>query len=110
MEQDNNGLRYNEGKPMMNLIPPEAILALGRHFTVGAQKYDKHNWLRGMDWTKCYDSLIRHILAWAQGEDFDKETGSHHMVAAAWNALALYIYHIYGIGNDDRLILGEIQK
>lgn len=105
IEADNKAMRKNEGKPIISLVPPEQILALAQHFTVGANKYEKHNWLRGMDWSRCYDSMQRHALAWAKGEDFDEETGTHHMVSAAWNALALYSYYVRNLGADDRLKL-----
>lgn len=49
--------------------------------------------------------MQRHALAWAKGEDFDEETGTHHMVSAAWNALALYSYYVRNLGADDRLKL-----
>ncbi|AGS81010.1 hypothetical protein [Caulobacter phage Cr30] len=99
---DNGALRYNEGKPRMDLIPPEAMLALGRHFEIGAKKYADRNWERGMDWGKCCASLERHLQAWKSGEDYDVETGSHHMIAVAWNAFVLFTYAIRGIGKDDR--------
>lgn len=101
-DSDNQGLRYNEGKPRMDLVPPEAMLALGRHFEIGAKKYADRNWERGMDWGKCCASLERHLLAWKSGEDYDSETGSHHMISVAWNAFVLFTYAIRGIGKDDR--------
>lgn len=99
---DNGGLRFNDNKPRFDLIPPEAILALAEHYTVGARKYADRNWERGMDYSKCFASLERHVWAWMSGEDQDEETGSHHMIAAAWNALALFVYHKREIGVDDR--------
>lgn len=99
---DNGGLRHNAGKPRFDLVPPEAMVALADHFRKGAEKYADRNWERGMDWGKCFASMERHAWSWMNGEDFDPETGSHHMVAVAWNALALYVYSVRGIGVDDR--------
>lgn len=99
---DNGGLRYNEGKAPIHLIPPEVIEAHAEHYRKGAEKYKPRNWERGMDWTKCYDSLMRHALAWMRGEDIDPENGSHHMVAVMWNAAALYWYWLKKVGKDDR--------
>ena len=96
------GLRYDDGKPRVDLVPPEVILALAAHYTVGAKKYEEHNWEKGMKWSRCYSSLMRHALAWQAGEDYDQETKTHHAVCVAWNALALYWYHIKGVGEDDR--------
>lgn len=99
---DNGGLRYNAAKPRFDLMPPEALIALADHYRRGAEKYADRNWERGMDWGKCFASMERHAWTWMSGEDLDPETGSHHMVAVAWNALALYVYAERGIGVDDR--------
>jgi hypothetical protein len=99
---DNGGLRFNNGKPRFDLMPPEALIALADHYQKGAEKYADRNWERGMDWGKCFASMERHAWAWMSGEDIDPETGSHHMVAVAWNALALYVYDQRNIGVDDR--------
>lgn len=105
VQADGQGLRYNDGKPRYDLLPPEALDALADHYRKGAEKYDVRNWERGMPWGKCFASLMRHGWAWLRGEDFDQETGTHHMVAVAWNALALYTYHKRRIGEDDRNII-----
>jgi hypothetical protein len=107
VKTDNKALRYNDGKPQFHLIPPEALFGLAEHFTKGAEKYEPHNWERGMDWSKCFDSLQRHCWAWQSGEDLDPENGAHHMMAAAWNALALYVYAVRNVGVDDRVKLGR---
>ena len=31
-----NGLKYDDGKPRLDLVPPEAVMALGRVLTYGA--------------------------------------------------------------------------
>ena len=99
---DNGGLRDNAGKPRYDLLEPHAIAELVRVFTAGAAKYKAHNWLRGMDWSKCDASLQRHLAAWRMGEDRDPETGCLHMAHVAWNALALVSYKLLGLGVDDR--------
>lgn len=104
---DGGGLRFNEGKPRYDLIPPEAMDALAEHWGKGAAKYEARNWERGMAWCKCFASMMRHGWAWMRGEDFDPETGSHHMVSVAWNAMVLFTYHQRGIGTDDRPALNK---
>lgn len=99
---DNGGLRYNEGKPPISLVPPEAIVALAEVYAAGKAKYGARNWERGMEWTKCYDSLMRHAMAWMRGEDNDPESGLRHMAQAAWNALAILVYAERDVGVDDR--------
>ena len=105
-EQDNGGLRYDAGKPRFDLIPPDALLALAQHYAKGAEKYEPRNWERGMDWCRVYGSLQRHANKWMANQEIDKDSGSHHMIAVAWNALALYCYETRGVGVDDRPLIG----
>lgn len=43
-----NGLKYDDGKPRLDLVPPEAVMALGRVLTYGAEKYAPNSW-RGVE-------------------------------------------------------------
>lgn len=110
VKSDNGGLRYDEGKPRYDLIPPEAIEAIAVHYMQGAKKYADRNWERGMDWGKCFRALMSHAIKWQKGETYDNDPSmpgyeAHHMIAVAWNAIALYIYQTRGIGRDDRNIV-----
>lgn len=96
------GLRFDEGKARFDLLPPEAIEELARHYGKGAVKYVDRNWEKGMSWGRCFASMMRHAWAFWRGEDFDPENGTHHMVAVAWNAIAIYTYATRNIGTDDR--------
>lgn len=107
VEPDNGGLRYDVGKARFDLIPPEFMEAIAQHYEIGARKYSDRNWERGMSYCRCFASLMRHAWAWMQGEDVDPETGSHHMIAVAWNAIALYTYYTRQIGEDDRPLSEE---
>lgn len=85
-------LRYDGGKSRIDLIDPEFIVNLGRHYAVGANKYAARNWEKGMSYSRCYASAQRHMLAFWSGEDVDEETGSRHVIAAAWNMAAIDHY------------------
>jgi hypothetical protein len=103
------GLRFDTGKTLYSLLPPEAIEALALHYTENCVKYPARNWEKGMDWSRCWDPLMRHAWAWQRGEDFDNDPKlphyhPHHMIAVAWNAVALYTYHVRNIGTDDRVL------
>ena len=95
-------LRKDAGKSRLDLLPPEAIVALGDLYARGAVKYTPRGWEEGMSWGRCLASLLRHAFKWMRGEDYDEETGAHHMIAVMWNAAALYTYHVRKIGTDDR--------
>ena len=95
-------LRFNESKIRYDLLEPYAIEQLAAVFTKGAEKYADRNWEHGMAWTKMLASLKRHIAAFENGEDFDKETGLLHMAHAAWNAMGLVSYMKHHPEFDDR--------
>ncbi len=101
-EQATKGLRYNAGKVRMDLVPPDALKALAEVYTKGAEKYAARNWEKGLDWSECYGSLLRHANAWNTGEDRDEESGQLHMAHVAWNAMALLTFALRGIGEDSR--------
>lgn len=104
------GMRFNEGKPRMDLLPWDALTRVAWHYTNGAKKYPARNWEQGLKWNEgCAASLARHLAKWSTGEDYEVETlpsGEKvqiwHDEAMAWNALALITYRLRGIGNDDR--------
>lgn len=95
------GLRYDDGKNRLDLLPPEWVLALGKVSTKGSIKYAPRNWEQGMKWSKVWGPLLRHAFAWLGGQKIDKETGCHHLALVAWNALALMTYEMRGIGEND---------
>lgn len=102
-------LRFDAEKSRVDLIPPEFIEELGRHYGIGARKYAERNWEKGMSWSRCYSSAQRHMLAFWQGEDIDAETGTPHVIAAAWNMAALHWYAVHGRGTDDRPVYDAVQ-
>lgn len=87
----------------MGLIPPEALLELGRIYSMGAEKYDDHNYLKGYDWSLSFSALLRHVLAAENGEWLDDESGLPHVMHAAWHCFALYMFERHGLGKDDRI-------
>lgn len=106
---DGGGLRYNGGKTLMELVPPEWEWALADVTTQGSKKYEKRNWERGMDWSTMVGCAKRHLAKFLAGETYDGEefseedgtTGCHHLPMAAWNLLALMSYDLRGIGRND---------
>lgn len=85
-----------------DLIPTEPLRQLAEHYGKGAQKYEDRNYERGYEWSKSYAALQRHANAFWSGETWDPETGSNHMVAVAWHALALVLFCEKQPGYDDR--------
>jgi hypothetical protein len=108
-KQEQVGLRYDEGKPRYDLIPPAFIKALALHFEAATKKYPDRNWEKGMSWCTIFRALISHAMEWFLGYKYDvdptlkKGYKGHHMIAVAWNAMALFEYERRKIGFDDRV-------
>lgn len=116
-----------------DLIPIGPLQELATHFGYGALKYDEHQWRVGYEWSKSYSALMRHLLAFWKGLDYDvcsnepdncKHTdangepfetgrpdtcynhlGSHHMVAVAWHSFVLLEFKDRFPEFDDRYIV-----
>lgn len=70
----------SEGKGFPSDIPPCAIRAIATRFEDGAKKYSRGNWMKGIPLSRYYDSALRHMLAWSEGDTSEK-----HIDAALWN-------------------------
>jgi hypothetical protein len=98
------GIRYDDGKLPMHLLPPELLTEVAKVLQFGAKKYAPRNWEKGMDWSRVEGSLIRHLVKWKEGEDIDPETGLSHISHVACNAAFLLAYINREVGKDDRPI------
>ena len=97
------GRKYDDGKARWDLAPGDALTALVDLYTTGANgPYGPRNWEQGMRFGRVFAAAMRHAWAFWRGERYDKESGSHHAIAAAWNLIALYCYDTRGVGTDDR--------
>ena len=72
-----------------DLLPIGPLTQIAEHYGKGAQKYEDRNWERGYDWSLSYGALMRHATQFWGGQTYDEETGSHHMAAVAFHAMAL---------------------
>ena len=105
-------IKFDAGKPRMDLIRPEFTLALGEALAYGAEKYGEEvgsipNYLtgNGFNYSKIIGSLERHIAKWKMGEDIDEESGLNHLCMATANLMFLYTYSVSDKGVDDRVVL-----
>lgn len=86
----------------MGLIPQRALIEVAKVLDFGAKKYTAHNWRLGMDHSRLYDAVLRHVAAHVDGEDLDPESGLPHIAHATCGCLMLLEYILKDIGNDDR--------
>ena len=76
-------LKFDDGKPGMNLLSREALEQIALVMDFGKQKYDAHNWRKGFQWSRPLSAAMRHLMAFNDGEDKDPESGLSHLAHAA---------------------------
>lgn len=96
------GQKFDTGKPRMELLPTQPLLAIARVLSFGAQKYDDHNWRGGFDYSRLIGAAYRHLSAYNDGEDTDPESGLSHLAHLGCCVLFLLEQEAKGTGNDDR--------
>jgi len=96
------GIKHDQDKIRLELIPPELLFAVGTILTFGAKKYADRNWEKGMKWGRVFGGLMRHLWMWWWGEKGDPETGKSHLWHAACCIAFLITYEQRKIGEDDR--------
>ncbi|MCF8019826.1 MAG: DUF5664 domain-containing protein [Vallitaleaceae bacterium] len=94
--------RFDENKNRLELIPGYPLEELGKVYTYGCKKYDPDNYLKGMSWRKVIGPALRHLYKWIRGEQYDEESGIHHLSHCCWNLFTLMVYEKEKIGEDDR--------
>ncbi len=89
-EKENEiGLRYNNNKPKWSLVPQSALLPMVEVLEFGAKKYAPENWKKGLSIREICESLKRHLDAFMEGEDNDKESLISHIGHMQCNTLFL---------------------
>lgn len=96
------GTKYDEGKLPIYLLPSKPLEIITEVLQFGAEKYTPHNWRKGMKWSRLISAIMRHLLAWKEGEDVDPETGISHLGHIGCDVLFLLEYEARGLGEDDR--------
>lgn len=101
------GIKHDNGKPMMSLIDPLALGEVGKVMTYGAHKYTANNWRKGFKYSRLYDAALRHLLAHISGEDNDPESGLSHLAHCVSCLLMIINFQITRKGDDDRFKADE---
>lgn len=84
MKHINKAINHNEGKPRPSLVLVDTPNALAEEIKVselGAKEYGRDNWKAGGEefLADNLDSILRHILAYSQGQVIDPKSGCHHL-------------------------------
>lgn len=80
------GKKFDQSKAKPTLLIRETPLAFREVSSVllyGASKYSVGNWRKVPEgWVRYHDAALRHLLAFAAGEERDEESKHHHLAHA----------------------------
>lgn len=77
------GIKFDDGKPLMSLLDSNALTEMAKVLSFGAEKYDRHNWRKGITYSRLIDAALRHMIAFNGGEDLDPESNLSHVAHAS---------------------------
>lgn len=96
------GIKHDQHKIRWDLVPYDAVNEIAKVLTFGAAKYEARNWEKGMDWSRAFGALQRHLTRWFHGQDKDKETRLTHLSNAGCCLFFLLSWELRQVGKDDR--------
>lgn len=96
------GIKHDQHKPMVDLIPAEAVFGLGEVLAFGANKYNKANWAKGIAFSRLIAATLRHVYKFSNGQDLDEESKLNHIDHAMCNLAFLKWMYIHRKDLDDR--------
>lgn len=70
-----------EGKPRFDLLPWQVLERWALLMARGAEKYGDHNWTKGQPVMRYFDSAVRHLYQWLNGQQPDED----HLAAVLFN-------------------------
>ena len=76
----------NEGRGRFDLIPPEALEMLAKHYEAGLEHYPEGNWRKGISLKRYMNSAMRHINKYRLGHRDEP-----HLVSALWNIIGFLV-------------------
>lgn len=97
----NNGQKNDrkDGKLMWELLPLREMEEVVRVYTEGAKKYAPNSWQNLENGAERYRAaLIRHMVEYMKGNEYDKETGLLHCAQIAWNGIAMLHFQMKRLG------------
>lgn len=96
------GVKHDDGKADLSLVPLIAIESEARALGFGEKKYGRYNYTQGFDVSRLTAAALRHIYAYNNGQDIDPESGLHHLGHARACLAMLLHCHELGTLRDNR--------
>lgn len=107
IKESRTGLRFNEGKLRWSLVEYKSLEPLIKVLMFGAQKYDDHNWKKGMPPVIILECMQRHLAALMSGETHDKESGLPHIGHIMCNAM---FYSYFTETEEGKSVIEQLAK
>jgi len=104
LDMSTGGVKSDTGKIQMDLLPPDALMAVAAGFTYGEIKYDAWNWAKGMGNGRLMAGIKRHAAAYELGEYFDEESGLPHLWLMGCGIMMLIALDLRGDLIEERAI------
>lgn len=100
-------MKFDDGKMDWAILPFGALEEVIKVLKFGEGKYGRGNFESngGLQYSRLFNALLRHVIAFGRGEDRDPETGLSHIAHATCCALFLLHYITQQdrfLANDDR--------
>ena len=90
-------------KAPMSTVPANVLAEIGVAMLEGSVKYGRHNYrAAGVRSSVYYDAVMRHLIAWWEGEDIDPDSNMSHITKALSCLTVLRDAQMQGMCTDDR--------
>ena len=90
-------------KAPMSTVPANVLAEIGVAMLEGSVKYGRHNYrAAGVRASVYYDAVMRHLMAWWEGEDIDTDSNMNHITKALSCLVVLRDAQMQQMYTDDR--------
>ena len=73
-----------KGKGRFDLISPTALMRTAKRYEMGTESYPERNWEKGIPFSSCVDSAMRHLVQWLDGD-----RSEDHLAGVVFNIFAI---------------------
>lgn len=87
-------LRFNKDKRKWSLVHFKSLEPMVEVLEFGAEKYEPDNWKKGLDKKEILESMMRHLGALMDGEEYDPESGINHIGHIMCNAMFYSYFNV----------------
>lgn len=101
-----NPMKYDSNAVPVQLLPAYPMYGIATAFGYGALKYKENSWrnpeVKPVDVTRTYGSVMRHLMRWSVGEEFDPDSGLPHLWLAGAQLMILIEHSRFSRAGDSR--------